>query len=440
MATSLQFRNKVFAVPTKPAQPTLPFASDAIEWWDSPSSYLTCGTGGSVNNWIGRLNGTNLIASGNISPSNQPTVYNIEGTNYLHFQTSYMQIPNSVKWDRQNSSVFIAAMPGQSSNSRNIWFMGTNSPTDATYLNSQELDLFNAGNNKTSIFAGQNISIIERNSSGSSNVIMAMNAQQVSVPANDPGMVTGGWLGAGNGLNNLLEFCDILGVAVYNRTLTGSEPNTVFDFMSNYYKATPRTDSKNTVFCGDSITFGIGSTNPDYYSYPAQLARMPSHQPKYENSSFGGSVINSGAVNYVGTTGTNAYLSYNENASVNTVVMLIGSNDINNSVPFATITGSYYFWITGIRNVHPTAKIVGCTVLNRQGWDATQLSVQTGLNNWVMLTGNFDYTVNTQAIPQLADPNNTAIFFDGAHLTNLGYFYLAQGVYSSLITGGAISP
>jgi len=113
----------------------------------------------------------------------------------------------------------------------------------------------------------------------------------------------------------------------------------------------------------------------------------------------------------------------------NVFVMTAGHNDI------AADKTADYIWNNILNNITTPALNAGYTViigtvLNSTGFTGQRAVVQADVNNRIrtLLPAGATY-VDFQAIPQMADPNNTTYFGDGVHPTDAGLLLMANLVY-----------
>lgn len=414
-----------------------PFSSDLLEWWDNRTGDLAVSVG-NISTWTGRVNG-NILTAG----STPPALVTIGSVNYVSFANAWFTLSSGFALDAQNSSVFVFYRGvNNDSNFRSIWHMTSGSDVDTLYIdNNHKVAHWNGGGEISGYQIADNIATVFQSCSAA-NVIVGAGNTKTTVGANSSGTNSGGFLGLWSGSNFPL-IGDVLGVIVYNRSLTASEVDQVLDFGTFQYNATSRTYDKFVVFDGDSITFGVDSTNPRYYSYPAQLAQSCIPQPKWANVGIGGSTIegNSGALNTISAlTGCGM--------GTITSVLMQGTNDIASFArTSAEIISDLTTWNTNVHTSFPSAKTVGLTILNRTVFDSGMSAIQAAVNA-AILGGScgFDYWFDAAAIPQLLDPSNPLYFAqngpsdNGTHLTDLGYSILASNVKAFLVANGRLDP
>ncbi|MBI2400772.1 MAG: hypothetical protein HYV23_06925 [Deltaproteobacteria bacterium] len=126
-----------------------------------------------------------------------------------------------------------------------------------------------------------------------------------------------------------------------------------------------------------------------------------------------------------------------------TVVILIGTNDITAGVALATIESN-------IQSAANKASAAGltvclCSVPPRNAWDSTQNTKRTSLNAWILspCTANgYRFADVYAAVKDSVDPNILNPAYDagdGLHFTTTGLQVIADTVYSALIETKAIT-
>jgi len=410
----------------------IPFASDLIDWWDSATGVAV--TGALVDTWTGRKNGVVLTGT----TTTRPTLITAGGQNYLSFSDDYMDMPGTLTWDRRNSSLFVACTrPVGDTNNRSLWHMGIASTTDATYFNDQDLRLFNgSGVNSTGLNIANNITNVCRIANGATNVAMYINSKTTTVAANDAGNISDGYLGLWN--TGVFPYVgDVLGVAAYSRTLNASEIQQVQDFFTAQYKSASRTYNKFLNYDGDSLTFGTLSTNPTYYSYPAQLAQSGTFQPIFTNVASGGARIILDQATMIAR--TNLQVNNFSNVGTRTSTLWIGTNDINAGATAAAINSAIDSYVSALRTNDASLFVVGCTIIARGGFGPAEEAVRTAVNLHITTGGVFDAVVDLAGNAAFQNPANATYYnADQIHLTDLGYGLVASLVKSSLVANSRI--
>jgi lysophospholipase L1-like esterase len=425
------------------SEATLPYLANAIDWWDNRDSDIGV-TGSLVDTWTGRVNNTVLTGT----TTTRPTKTTIDGKNLITFTGlgPYLDMPAGLSWDRRNSSVFIVTYRnlsngnayGGDGENRSVWHMGTASTTDALFFNSTELKYFNGSNIGSGLHIGSNLTTIYRvaNGTAGAGVVVGLNSQSATLNTlNTSGSIADGFVGLWNG-SAFAYRGSICAIIAYNRTLNSTETQEVLDFISTKYKATPRTYTKNIIFDGDSQTWGVGASNALYYSYPAQLARSMSTEPKYTNVAVGGQNIASITTASVakGRLAVNTTLS-------NAVVLMIGTNDLQNGNTAETIFDNIKLYIAAVKATYPSVPVVGITIAkNGNCFVEPAQGRWTTLNNLIRNTtsgsGGFDYVIDLVAADsRFLTPGDTTIWdVDQLHFNDNGYSVIAGIVKAGLIT------
>lgn len=424
------------------SEAALPYLNNALAWFDNRDADLAT-TGSLVDSWTDRVNGHVLTGT----TTTRPTKTTVSGKNFVTFSGlgPFLDMPAGLSWDRQNSSVFIVTYRDLSNNNayggdgenRSLWHMGNASTTDAVFFNSTELKYYNGSNIGSGLHIGSNLTTVYRvaNGTAGAGVVLGINSQSTTLNTlNSSGSIADGFLGLWNG-NAFSYRGSVCAVIAYNRTLNSTEIQSVLDFISNKYKATARTYTKNIVFDGDSQTWGVGSSNALYYSYPAQLARSMSTEPKYTNIAVGGQRIASitTAVLAKGRLAVNTALT-------NCVVLMVGTNDLQAGDDDTTIFNNIKTYIANIKATYPSVPIVGITVAKN-----TNCFVEPAQTRWVNLnnsirntsaaSGGFDYVIDLVSDTRFLTPTDTTIWdVDQLHFNDNGYSVIAGIVKAGLTT------
>lgn len=167
------------------------------------------------------------------------------------------------------------------------------------------------------------------------------------------------------------------------------------------------TDPINVVCFGNSLTFGIGASNEDRYSYPAQLASLMGGRATVSN---------------VGSPGieTDEMLASSAVARMaranNVMVLWEGGNHIQQSdVSSATALAAYSTLIDQCLSLGWYGPIVGPTITNRTSFSASHLTAVSEFNAAIQAsptTYGLTHTVDLAAIGSLDPPADDGTHFD----------------------------
>lgn len=262
---------------------------------------------------------------------------------------------------------------------------------------------------------------------------LGVGPQETSLSALPAGTVSGGKIGRWDGTTFPLDQTDILAVIAYDRALSVGETSSVRDWITARYGAVPRTASTAIIFEGDSLTFGIDSSDNITMSYPAQLSRLSSSPPKIWNGGSGGdtALLNNAAV------ATKSILTGIAAYSNRLIVYWLGTNDIANGRTAGQLEGDITAYIAAVRAADPTAVIFGNTIIARDPFNGTQDTTLATVNDWIKNSAGFDHVVDLAADARLSDPTNLTYFnADGIHLTDSGYGVVAGLVRTAINAAG----
>ncbi|MDZ7588224.1 MAG: SGNH/GDSL hydrolase family protein [Parasphingorhabdus sp.] len=234
------------------------------------------------------------------------------------------------------------------------------------------------------------------------------------------GIRLGEWFTA---INRMLG--DIHEIIIYPSVLSDAEVLQVQDYLETKWKATNRATDKLFIFEGDSTTAGVDSSDADgdvapYFparfdwSYPAQMMRgLTAPRPKWYNFGAGGDTM----LNMQTATNLIDTMTLEESAAYPNkyVVIMGGTNDIAQGKTNVEIQGYHTAFINNIRAAHPTAIIIGCTILPRNSFTAPQKQQITDINTWLKTSAGYDQIVDWDLVPEAADASNTTYYPDFIH-------------------------
>lgn len=206
------------------------------------------------------------------------------------------------------------------------------------------------------------------------------------------------------------------------------------------------------VFCiGDSNTAGYKSSAPYWNPSPDSSQRLGSGEDE-EHSYPHWLGLKYTPDQWAANRGLNAAMSADLDSRIQgdvidqgaqTVAILIGTNDISNSVALATIEAN----IQSAANKAATAGLTVClcSVPPRNTWDSTQNTKRNSLNAWIeshCTTNGYRFAdvytaVKNPSNPDQLDPSYDA--GDGLHFTTTGLQVIADTVYSSLLETKSIT-
>lgn len=200
------------------------------------------------------------------------------------------------------------------------------------------------------------------------------------------------------------------------------------------------------VFCiGDSNTAGYKSSSPYWNPVPSAPQRVGSGED--ETHSYPHWLgLKFGPGQWVANRGLNSDKSADVDGRIQgdvidqgcqTVVILIGTNDITAGVALSTIEAN-------IQSAANKGASAGCTVClcsvpPRNAWDATQNAKRDGLNSWIQshaAASGYRFADVYTAVRDSGDPdiiNSAYDAGDGLHFTTAGLQAVADTVYSALL-------
>lgn len=410
-----------------------PFAADSFDIWENRTQDLAV-TSGKVQTWTGRLHGK--VLTGNSVGSSKPVLNVVGGVNYLSFDSSlggYFDLPNVPILDRRNCTVFVVLRRARDSNFSSVYHPTTGSDVDNLYFSAFNVLTFTGGGNSSLINAGQNLCTLFRGSDGANPVTVGMNYEtDNTLPAPAAGTDTGGFFGLWNGgafpfNGDVLCFIPVL------RTMSVGERQTAQDAFTSHFNSSSRLNSKFWVPEGDSLTFGVQSTIPNLYSWPAQLARSQvGGETPYAITATGGETAEQLSTDFRAITEFGLHTS----ASVKTAAYLAGTNDLANNKTALQIQAWITTWINGMRSGVSGIKLEGCTVIARN-FDVIQEPQRLLLNTWIKNSAGFDIVTDAAAV--FTNANDLTLYDpDNTHLNNNGYSVMAGLRKASLISIGAL--
>lgn len=403
-----------------------PYYSDVYAWFDNRTSDMATSSG-LVDSWTDRKGGH--VATG--ATTTRPTLRTDAGEPYVDFTADYLTLPVGFTLDRRNSAMFVVVRSTDTDINPFI-HLGTSSTTHALYQQARELKSFGTGSNVSGEFFGESFLACSINLSASAAVLELVPHATDSFGASTAGTIAGGYIGNWNGLSFPAEKTDILTVLCYNRTLTTDEMTAVHAFLSRKYRTPPRNGTKVRIYEGDSLTFGTSSTREKDFSYPMQVYRAENTRVKFVNVAAGGKKLNTN----VTATSVTTELTRNSEFATRVVIFNLGTNDIvGDNRTEAQVEGDIDTWIAAVRAADAGAVIVGLTLTDRSE-SGPQETVRLAVNNHILTTADFDYTVDVASDSRLDDATDTTYYTDQLHHTDLGYSVKAELVRAVLEANG----
>jgi lysophospholipase L1-like esterase len=369
--------------------------------------------------------------------ASRPALKSVGGRASLHFAgAQWLDVPAALQLDKKNATV-VAVLRSRSAVSQAIWHMPAGTTAHALLVNSGtaagELRFFNEASRNSLIAVSHGLATLAAvNRAGQLELHCGPEAK-TDLTASAAGTVAGGWVGqwAGGSFRLRGHLHEML---VYGRALAGAELAALTDHLERKHGALGRAEETLLIFEGDSITEGVGASNAEDFSYPAQLARRGPSEPKWFNLGAGGDTLQNMAATVSGVT---ALLARNPAYPNRLVGLLAGTNDINNGRTEAQVRADLDAWIAAVRGVAGVVPF-GCTILPRTDFNPAEEAVRQAVNGYIRSGANLAFVVDLAAEPRLANPADAAIYGDGIHPTDAGYAVLAEVVHGALAARGYI--
>lgn len=399
-------------------------ATNLGEWWDGNTGLAVSGS--NPTSWTGALHSTVLTATATVSPMLVETVgaqtyikFSVPGGNTVG---GYFSLPGGFTWNKQAVSwYFFYKRNSLTTDTDSLIWGGTSQ--DALIFAGQLFERYDVnGVVGTGIYGAENLACYFVRVDATNTKEGISSQIKVQTPAQDTGTITGGNISEYNAPPLFpLHVGALCGILKYDEKTSDATHSAILAAASIKYGTTPESAARYVCFDGDSRTFGSLSTDPVFWSYPAQMARLYSGgQPPYSISAAGGLQ----AVNNTAATATLLQLSYFTAYSNPTVSYAIGVNDVGAGTNSATIITAIQTWMSNVRASYPTVKLVGCTIFPFAFETVGQTAARTAVNTWILNTtlSTYDYTVDFAGDSRLQNPANLTYFnSDGLHLTDAGY-------------------
>lgn len=412
-----------------------PYASDLAVFFDAGQSSMS--TSGGLVSSITDL--SSLAVTATSTGALRPTLVTYGSHSGLRFSNG-QELMAGTGWtmNRQDSSLFVVTrtqLGGTGGlNTYALTYMPQSGGTNrlATYFNGNTFAGYDSGSKSSGFIHGHGVEA-EYLVLSTTSAKLGVGAQETSLAAFPAGTVSGGKIGRWDGTSFPLDMTDILAIVAYDRALFGSEITDVRDWLATRYGALPRTTDTAVVFEGDSLTYGVSSSDNITMSYPAQLSRLSSTPPKIWNGGSGGDTAlsnNAAAATKTILTGIAGY-------SHRIVVYWLGTNDISNGRTAVQLEGDIASYIAAVRAHDSGAVIFGNTIIARDPFNPTQDAEIAEVNDWIKNTADFDHVVDLAADSRLSDATNATYFYsDGIHLTDTGYGVVASLVRAAINAAG----
>lgn len=412
-----------------------PFASDLALFLDAGQSSMSLS--GSLVTSITDLSSLAIPATS--TGALRPTLVTYGGTSGLRFSNG-QELMTSSGWtmNRQNSALFVVTrtqLGGTGGlNTYALTYMPQSGGTNrlATYFNGNTFSGYDSAAKSSGFLHGHGIETDYLVLSTTS-AKLGVGPQQTSLAAFPAGTVSGGKIGRWDGTSFPLDQTDILAIVAYDRALFGSEITDVQDWLATRYGALRRTADTAIVFEGDSLTYGVSSSDNITMSYPAQLTRLSSTPPKIWNGGSGGDTAlnnNAAAASKTILTGIAGYAN-------RLVVYWLGTNDIANGRTAVQLESDIASYIAAVRAHDAGAVIFGNTIIARDPFNPSQDAEIAEVNDWIKNTADFDHVVDLTADSRLSNATNATYFDgDGIHLTDTGYGVVAGLVRAAINAAG----
>jgi lysophospholipase L1-like esterase len=221
-------------------------------------------------------------------------------------------------------------------------------------------------------------------------------------------------------------------------TLAGVSSVSTNNRLDNFAAATtagvPNSGLNHVCFCGDSITAGTAVISLPYPNQTlGQLYSNPIMYARGENLGISGQR----ASGIEATQGAAADAAYSATYKRNALVLLIGTNDLDDGTAAATVEG-YISSFCAARRAAGYGKIIVCTITPRSdvSWSAANETQRLALN--AIITSGYaayaDACVDLANATGLTNAADAAIYPDGLHLSTAGNTLAASAVASVLNT------
>jgi lysophospholipase L1-like esterase len=166
------------------------------------------------------------------------------------------------------------------------------------------------------------------------------------------------------------------------------------------------------------------------------LSRLGSRYPKIWNDGSGGAKIQDNVLATTIKTQLTNFAGYTNRV----VVFWFGTNDISSGRTEAQIEADIDSYISAVRAHDAGAIIIGCTIIARTSFNATQNALIVTINDHIKVTADFDRVVDLAADARFSDGTDTTYYnADGIHLNDTGYGVVAGLVRADLVTAGYLA-
>lgn len=412
-----------------------PYTSNLALFLDAGQSSMTTSSG--LVSSITDLSSHAVVATS--TGALRPTLVTYGGHSGLRFAGG-QELMTDTNWtmNRQNSSLFVVSRTqlggtgGLSTYA--LTYMPQSGGTNrlAAYFNGNTFSGYDSAPKSSGFIHGHGIETDYLVLSGAA-AKLGVGAQETSLAAFPAGTVSGGKIGRWDGTTFPLDTTDILAVIAYDRALSVAETSAVRDWIASQYGAVGRTQNTAIIFEGDSLTYGIDSSDNLTMSYPAQLSRLSSTPPKIWNGGSGGDT----ALNNNAASATKTILTGIAGYTNRIVVYWMGTNDIANGRTAGQLEGDIASYIAAVRAADPSAVIFGNTIIARDPFNASQDTEIADVNTWIKNSAGFDHVVDLAADSRLSNALDTTYFYsDGIHLNDTGYGVVANLVRTAINAAG----
>lgn len=204
--------------------------------------------------------------------------------------------------------------------------------------------------------------------------------------------------------------------------------NVGFRFTSISNRAVVSPATINVVNLGDSLTRGVGAVS-DYTSFPSQLCRLLDTKYKFTNLGWDGQTSTQIRTNVLSI----ANGLYDGTRARNIATLLIGTNDVNQSVPNSTIQTNTSAMHASLRTTG--FKTIAISVPYYSSATTPQRQQITDFNTWLAANWNTFADAYYDLNAAVGDPvggTNPNFYTDGTHLTDTGYGVFAAGLKVSV--------
>ena len=409
---------------------------------DYDASQQTEAVGAVVATFVDQIGGKNATQATN---ANRPVLKSIVGKKSLFFSgNQWLQMPSSVSVDRQGWTVYCVYRSVDSANQMLVHvdpsvFEGGVYLASGTAINRLAETSFTPG---ISGSFGVNCFAMTY---GPSYARAFCGSETSDGPPRSSGTVSGGFIGAYTNSPFLFLNGHIYRVLIYSGLHSNTTAQAVLTYLAGQY-GSPATDEDSVwVNKGDSLTAGPDADDADGeiaaysdWSWPHMFQRQLTSETKWWNLGVSGQLMADMAA-ASDVTATMTDLVHGSFYPRKFVTLLAGTNDINAGTATATICGYYDSFISNVKAVHSTAKIVGITIPARGdgSWDSAKETKRLAVNTYIRSTAAFDHVIDLAAATGFTSTASNPYYrSDLLHFSRAGKTAIAGIVHDAAVSYG----